>query len=374
MKYGLWSFTPLGVDTVRNSSFSFMLLFISYCIEFYVGKSLTPEYKKAASALKGVVKVGAVDATAHESLAQKYQIQGFPTIKIFGSDKRNPVDYQGERTSDGLVNEAMKVVSRTVKERQNGKSSGKGKEDSKSKNTPPKNSKSSSDVVELTDTNFEALVMESNDLWLVEFFAPWCGHCKKLAPEWEAAASQLKGTVRLGAVDATAHTQLASKYGIKGYPTIKVFGAGKKGKATDYQGPRETDGIVQYALNLLESSDVPPQINQLTSNSVFTDSCSQTGKICVVMFVPHILDSQASGRNGYLETLTEVAKEFRGKPFTFIWSEGGAQENLETSMSISFGYPALAVLSSEKKVFAVQKLSWSKKNIVSFLNNVLAGK
>lgn len=83
----------------------------SYCIFnlYRCGhcKSLAPEYEKAATLLKGVVKIVAVDATAHESLAQKYQIQGFPTIKVFGADKKKPVDYQGQRTADGIVAEAM---------------------------------------------------------------------------------------------------------------------------------------------------------------------------------------------------------------------------------------------------------------------------
>lgn len=66
--------------------------------------------------------------------------------------------------------------------------------------------KDSKDVIELTDENFDKLVLNSEDLWLVEFYAPWCGHCKNLAPQWAAAATELKGKVKLGALDATVNT------------------------------------------------------------------------------------------------------------------------------------------------------------------------
>jgi protein disulfide-isomerase A6 len=71
----------------------------------------------------------------------------------------------------------------------------------------------------------------------VEFYAPWCGHCKALEPEYETAAKKLKGQVKLGKVDATEHAALAQRYGVNGYPTVKVFdyGLGKNdGKARDY--------------------------------------------------------------------------------------------------------------------------------------------
>jgi protein disulfide-isomerase A6 len=77
--------------------------------------------------------------------------------------------------------------------------------------------------------------------------------------------------VNLGAVDATVHTSLAQKYGVKGYPTIKLFKAGKKGKAVDYNGPREAAGIVDYALKILEESGVPPHIPQITDKKVFEE-------------------------------------------------------------------------------------------------------
>uniref|UniRef100_M4BB88 Thioredoxin domain-containing protein n=1 Tax=Hyaloperonospora arabidopsidis (strain Emoy2) TaxID=559515 RepID=M4BB88_HYAAE len=103
-------------------------------------------------------------------------------------------------------------------------------------------------VVVLTEKNFEKEVLQSPDYWLVEFYAPWCGHCKKLEPEFKAAAKKLKKQARLGAVDATVHQQLAHKYKIKGYPTIKEFGAKKK-RPQDYRGGRTAQEIVQYVQN-----------------------------------------------------------------------------------------------------------------------------
>ena len=70
------------------------------------------------------------------------------------------------------------------------------------------------DVIELTDSNFDEKVLGSDDLWLVEFFAPWCGHCKNLAPEWAKAATSLKGKVKVAAVDATVHTVIANRFGV----------------------------------------------------------------------------------------------------------------------------------------------------------------
>ena len=339
-------------------------------------KNLIPEYKKVASAVKGVAKVGAVDGTNAQDLMQKYSVQGFPTLKFFGANKRSPKDYEGQRTSDAMISEVVKQVGRMVKERTKGSGGGDSKSSSGSgqKKSSGGNKRSGSAVVELTEANFNAMVMESEDFWLVEFFAPWCGHCKNLAPEWENAAQQLKGSVQLGAVDATEHQSLAGKYGVKGYPTIKMFPPGKKKKAKDYQGPREAAGIVSYALQQLDAFGVPLNIPQITSQKVFEDTCGGNQKLCVIMFVPHILDSLAKGRNGYIDTLTAVAKSMRGSPFQFSWSEGGAQSGLEEVMGLTFGYPAAVVLSAEKQVFAVQRGSWSKKNLESFLNGVVSGR
>lgn len=80
-----------------------------------------------------------------------------------------------------------------------------------------------------TNDRMTPLITPPHPSRLVEFYAPWCGHCKNLAPHWKKAATELKSSgVKLGALDATAATNLAQKYGIKGFPTIKIFPAGPK--------------------------------------------------------------------------------------------------------------------------------------------------
>lgn len=91
-----------------------------------------------------------------------------------------------------------------------------------------------------------------------QFMAPWCGHCQRLAPEWAKAATELKGKVKLGAVDATVHSSLGAQYDVKGYPTIKFFPGGRKSSSDveNYEGGRTASDIVAWATNPWRSSIV----------------------------------------------------------------------------------------------------------------------
>lgn len=91
------------------------------------------------------------------------------------------------------------------------------------------------DVVVLTDRNFSDFV-EDNKYVMVEFYAPWCGHCKELAPEYAAAATELKAeNVQLVKVDATVENELAENYEVQGFPTIYFF---VDGEHKTYSGQR----------------------------------------------------------------------------------------------------------------------------------------
>lgn len=97
-------------------------------------------------------------------------------------------------------------------------------------------------------------------LTITEFYAPWCGHCQRLTPEYLKAAKRLAGSVRFAAVncDAAENKGICGRYQIQGYPTLKVFDHGR-GSGEDYTGPREAKGLVRYMTDRLKS---------LTSNKV----------------------------------------------------------------------------------------------------------
>lgn len=338
-----------------------------WIIEFFAPwcghcKSLAPEYKKAARALKGVVKVGAVDCDEHKDIAGKYGVQGFPTIKIFTGKDSAP--YNGERTAKAIAEAGLAQAKKKVKEQLEGGSSSGGSKSSKD------------EVIELTDSNFDKLVLQSDDVWLVEFFAPWCGHCKNLAPEWAKAAKELKGKVKLGALDATVHTSTASRYNVQGYPTIKFFPGGVKDKSTaqEYDGGRTASDIVAWASDKYVVNIPAPELLELTSEAVTRKACEQQ-PLCVIAVLPNIYDCASQCRNDYLKMLREMGDKYKQKQWGWLWVEGAKQLAFEEALDIGgFGYPALAVLNVKKMKYSLLRGSFSKEGINEFLRDLSYGK
>ncbi|GAA5863327.1 hypothetical protein JCM8547_006948 [Rhodosporidiobolus lusitaniae] len=164
----------------------------------------------------------------------------------------------------------------------------------------------SSDVVELSQSTFPDFAAQ--DLSLVEFFAPWCGHCKALAPHYEEAATILKkDKIQIAKVDCTVETELCSSQGVNGYPTLKVF---RKGIPADYSGTRKTDGIVSYM-----KKQSLPAVSDVTAEN--HDEFRQADKVVLIAYVDASDDATK-------KTFTDFANLYRDDYLFGITSDAAA--------------------------------------------------
>lgn len=149
-------------------------------------------------------------------------------------------------------------------------------------------------VLVLNSENFDAAI-SSNPRILVEFYAPWCGHCKNLTPEWAKAAKELEGIVPLAKVDATEEEALATKYDIKGYPKIKWF---LDGVINEYGGGRKAGEIVAWV-----QTEISPAIIEAAVSEV--DGHFKGRNISETLFL-------ARGTDAFKQNLEPIALTYRG--------------------------------------------------------------
>jgi protein disulfide-isomerase A1 len=142
--------------------------------------------------------------------------------------------------------------------------------------------------------------IETNELTLVEFFAPWCGHCKSLAPEYAKAAEALVGTpAKLASVDCIEHKELCNKYAVRGFPTIKLFRPGGKAPV-DYDQARKADAIVGYM-----KKQQQPVYKELKTEAEVNDFIKN--KVAVLGFL----------KAADVSTFGTVAESFRSQDYVF---------------------------------------------------------
>ncbi|KAI8905107.1 thioredoxin-like protein [Gorgonomyces haynaldii] len=214
---------PKNIDKVLDGKANVLL-------EFYAPwcghcKNLAPVYEELADAVvkhKDIV-IAKVDADKHKDLGSKYGVQGFPTLIWFPKDKKPHETYQGGRDLEAFLTfigdkTGVKVA---VK-------------------------KAPSSVLDLTPINFDKTVYAGKKV-LVEFFAPWCGHCKQLAPIYEKVAKAFENEPNclVAKVDADAHRSLGEKFDVAGFPTLKFFD-GTKNKPIEYESGRSESDLVEF--------------------------------------------------------------------------------------------------------------------------------
>uniref|UniRef100_A0AAQ6AHK9 protein disulfide-isomerase n=1 Tax=Amphiprion ocellaris TaxID=80972 RepID=A0AAQ6AHK9_AMPOC len=160
-----------------------------------------------------------------------------------------------------------------------------------------------------------ATVVKRLQLQSIFFYTPWCGYCKKLEPVWYEVGVELRSSgspVRVGKMDATAYSGMASEFGVRGYPTIKLL---KGDLAYNYKGPRTKDDIVEFANRV-----AGPAVRALPSKQMFEHMMKRHD----VLFV------YVGGESTLKEKYNDVASELI--VYTYFFS--ASEEVLPESMSL----------------------------------------
>uniref|UniRef100_A0A7N0TUU9 protein disulfide-isomerase n=1 Tax=Kalanchoe fedtschenkoi TaxID=63787 RepID=A0A7N0TUU9_KALFE len=256
-------------------------------VEFYAPwcghcKKLAPEFEKLGASFKRAksILIGKVDCDDNKGVCGKYGVSGYPTIQWFPKGSLEPQKYEGQRTAEALAEFVNKEGGTNVK----------------IASVP-------SSVVVLTADTFDKVVLDETKDVLVEFYAPWCGHCKSLAPVYEkvAAAFKLDEDVVIANLDADKHKDLAEKYGVSGYPTLKFFP--KKNKAgEDYDGGRDLDDFVTFINE--KCGTYRDAKGQLTSKAGIVESLDP--------LVKELLAASDEGRKEVLSKLEEEIEKLEG--------------------------------------------------------------
>jgi protein disulfide-isomerase A6 len=123
-------------------------------------------------------------------------------------------------------------------------------------------------VTVLDPKSFDTTVFESNKPALVEFYAPWCGHCKNLAPVYEELATAFapySDKVTVANVDADEHKALGKKFGVTGFPTLKWFSGKPGAEPEDYKGGRDLESLTSF---ITEKTGLKPKAARKAPSSV----------------------------------------------------------------------------------------------------------
>ncbi|KFM57455.1 DnaJ-like protein subfamily C member 10, partial [Stegodyphus mimosarum] len=263
--------TPEHFPQILESSEAWFIDFFAPwcppCMQFL------PEWRKASHSSGHLVKFGTVDCSIHGTLCRKYNINSYPTAILYNHSV--PHKFIGSH-SHHQIEEFVEDILHPL-------------------------------VIILNPELFEKLIKDKKDdeIWVVDFYAPWCGPCQQLAPQWRKLAKMLvrSPSVRIAEIDCQTYYSLCNTNGVNSYPTIRLYPRGKMGPNRFYSfngWSRDASSLQAWIYNFL-----PSKVQSLTS-SLFKEVLADSEPWVIDFYAPWCSHCQTFAPE--FEKIAEVLK------------------------------------------------------------------
>ncbi|KAL6444926.1 hypothetical protein ACFW04_002139 [Cataglyphis niger] len=231
-----FQYTSENFSTEIETMDHFVMFYTLWCEHC---QRLEPIWERLAKILNEediTVRIAKVDCTTEITLCSEQDVTGYPTLKLYKTGETKGIKFRGTRDLPSLfafINEQLDSSFMI-------------------EDVAPSPPEAVNGLLELTEKTFEKHVSFGHHF--VKFYAPWCGHCQKLAPTWDKLANSLRNDdiVSISKIDCTQHRSICGQFDIKGYPTLLWIEDGKK--IDKYIGERTHEELKAYVSMMLSKS------------------------------------------------------------------------------------------------------------------------
>lgn len=331
-------------------------------------KKLKPEFEKAALAMNGIFKLGAIDIHTEKNFKNRYNLTSPLTMKFFGINKTTPPqDFISTKTAPGIIEKMFKKVQSVAF----------GQINIIDDDAQLYTIEHDPNIIVLDDENFDDTIQKNELMTLVAFHSPRCGICRRFLPNWAKAAARLKGKAVFCIIDGTINRQTSDRFSLRRYPLIKIYspGYGRMKKLEDYLGPRDEDGIVEYVLKKSESYMYISEPPQITNQDIIENECRNKEGYCIITLFPNIKKSSAKERNKYISIIHNATKTYKTKSLHFLWAQENDFPKLEKNFQ-NHKYPVTIAVDFKKRLISYNKYEgdFDNNSLEVYLKTLLEGK
>lgn len=228
-----------AINELTEETFTDHVSLGQHFVKFYAPwcghcQRLAPTWDELASALEydETVSISKIDCTLYRPICSQFEVKGYPTL-LWIVDGKRVEKYTGQRSLDDLKSYVEKSAGIIVKR-------------AAEPDAAQAQIKVDEAVLQLTTQSFEHAIEKG--VTFVKFFAPWCGHCKRMAQTWDELAAKFIGVagVKIAKVDCTLaeSKELCSEQDVNGFPTLYIYKDGEK--ISEYSGNRSLDDLFEF--------------------------------------------------------------------------------------------------------------------------------